>query len=135
MTRSGSCLCGRIRYEIHSEASAVYLCHCRQCQKAQGSAFVATLPMPASDFVLLAGADALKTYRATPEKMRCFCAECGSPIYSRVDGAAQLRLRVGTLDDCTDMKVAAQIFAGNRAPWLDSADAAPAYPAWEPGRA
>lgn len=134
MTRHGSCLCGRIRYEIRGNAHQVYLCHCAQCRKAGGAAFVATLPMPVEDFVLLAGADALKAYRATPGKMRCFCAECGSPLYSRVDGAPQIRLRVGTLDDCEGLAVAAQIFAGNRAPWLSGLDTAPAYPAWEPGR-
>jgi hypothetical protein len=134
MTRHGGCLCGRIRFEIRGDAHQVYLCHCRQCQQAQGAAFVAALPMPASDFVLLTGADSLKCYRATPAKARCFCAECGSPIYSCVDGAAELRLRVGTLDDCAELAVAAQIFTSTRVAWLASAEAAPAYPAKEPGR-
>jgi hypothetical protein len=34
----GSCLCGRIRFEV-AEVPIIVLCHCSICRKANGSAF------------------------------------------------------------------------------------------------
>ncbi|MGD9602165.1 MAG: GFA family protein [Gammaproteobacteria bacterium] len=112
----------------------VFLCHCRQCQKAQGSAFVASVPVPVEDFELLSGADALKAFRATPAKGRYFCGECGSPIYSQVDGRDVLRLRAGSLDPPADLAVRAHIHTEGRAAWYPIADATPRYPGQEPDR-
>ena len=93
----GSCLCGAVRYQIDGELGPVVLCHCSMCRKAQGSAFTANAPVPARAFRIVQGEAALRAYRSSPHKVRVFCATCGSPIYSRRDGADDLRIRVGSL--------------------------------------
>jgi len=130
----GGCLCGRIRYRLRRAPTDVYLCHCHQCQKAQGSAFAASAPIPADDFELVSGAECLKAFRATPAKGRFFCGECGAPIYSRVDGKDVLRLRAGSLDPPVHLTVRAHIHTEARAAWFEILDAAPRYPGQEPGR-
>ncbi|MDI5983376.1 GFA family protein [Halomonas sp. M4R5S39] len=41
----------------------------------------------------------MKEYRATPNKARVFCSECGSPLYSDRDDLPEAkRLRLGTPD-------------------------------------
>jgi Glutathione-dependent formaldehyde-activating enzyme len=40
-TRYGSCLCQAIRYELVEEPFRRVLCHCIECKKATGSAFMA----------------------------------------------------------------------------------------------
>lgn len=112
----------------------VYLCHCRQCQKAQGSAFAASVPIPADDFELVSGSECLKAFRATPSKGRFFCGECGAPIYSRVDGKDVLRLRAGSLDPPVQLTVRAHIYTEARAAWFEILDTVPRYPGQEPGR-
>lgn len=135
MSLNGACLCGRVRYRIDGDAgnSLVY-CHCSQCRKAQGVAFAANMPVPLAAFHLLSGADSLTGYRASPDKARYFCRECGSPLYSRVDGAATLRLRVGTLEPGAPIVPVGHIFAMSAASWHEITDSLPRHPGREPGR-
>lgn len=95
----GSCLCGKVRYEYSGAIEEISRCHCRQCQKAQGGAFVAVAPVRSHRFSIVEGQSLLKEFRASPGKVRVFCTECGSPLYSARDDLPEVkRLRVGTLD-------------------------------------
>ena len=40
MTYEGGCSCGKVRYRLTAEPMFVHCCHCRQCQRITGSAFV-----------------------------------------------------------------------------------------------
>ena len=70
----------------------------------------------------------LKEFRATPDKARVFCANCGSPIYSAKDDLPEVkRLRLGTVDTpfaCSDIY---HIFVDSKAPWLDFNDTHPRF--------
>jgi hypothetical protein len=43
MHLSGGCACGAVRYELTAPALIVHACHCRDCQRLTGSAFVISL--------------------------------------------------------------------------------------------
>ncbi|MFT3777730.1 MAG: GFA family protein [Ottowia sp.] len=125
----GSCLCGGVRYAYRGAIDEISMCHCTQCQKAQGSAFVAVAPIARAHFELLAGADLLQEYRATPNKARVFCRCCGSPLYSvRDDLPDALRLRVGTLDTPITPVYRHHKFTRYKAPWFDIGDGLPREP-------
>ncbi len=95
----GSCLCRKIRYAVTDDIDEVSMCHCKQRQKAQGSAFAAVAPIRSAAFRITQGTEYLKEYRATPNRARVFCSECGSPLYSARDDLPEMkRLRLGTLD-------------------------------------
>jgi len=122
----GSCLCGGVRYQYRGEVNEISMCHCTQCQKAQGSAFAAVAPIESARFTLLAGAGLLREYRATPLKARVFCGRCGSPLYSaRDDLPGVLRLRLGTLDTPVTCAHRHHKFTRAKAPWFDIADGLP----------
>ena len=123
-----------MRYAVRGALGAVYFCHCGQCRKAQGSAFAASVPVAADAFVILAGAEILRSFRASARKARFFCGECGSPIYSRVDGADRVRVRAGTLDEPVALRPGAHIFVAERAAWHRIGDRLPQYAGFEPGR-
>ncbi|WP_438269777.1 GFA family protein [Neptunomonas phycophila] len=36
---TGSCLCGKVSYEISGEVGDIVHCHCVTCRKAHGAAF------------------------------------------------------------------------------------------------
>ncbi|MBU1374759.1 MAG: GFA family protein [Alphaproteobacteria bacterium] len=128
-TRVGGCLCGAARYAVDEPLSPIQLCHCRQCRKAQGSAFGANIPVSADAFRMTQGHDALREYRASPGKRRVFCGDCGSPIFSQRDEAPDvLRLRVGSLDDDSGLEVGFHIQAASQASWCPIDDDRPAYP-------
>ena len=134
MSTTGGCLCGAVRYALARAPTDVWFCHCGQCRKAQGSAFVASVPVPRSDFTLLQGGASLKAFRSSAHKRRWFCGDCGSPLYSEVDGGETLRLRAGSLDEPTTLRPAGHIFVADKAPWEALHDDLPKFAAREPGR-
>jgi hypothetical protein len=40
MNLEGGCACGEIRYKLTASPLIVHACHCRDCQRLTGSAFV-----------------------------------------------------------------------------------------------
>ncbi len=134
MALTGSCLCAGVRFSIDPAPGIVYFCHCGQCRKAQGTAFASSVPVPKRDFTLIAGAEHLRSYRATPAKARWFCGRCGSPLYSEVDGSDLLRVRAGAIDDGSGLAPVAHIYVTGKAPWYTIDDELPQFPGREPGR-
>src|SRR5262252_9413236 len=35
----GGCLCGSVRYEVHTAPRSTFYCHCRDCQKETGGPY------------------------------------------------------------------------------------------------
>jgi hypothetical protein len=130
----GGCLCGAVRYRIEGALGPIVCCHCGMCRKAQGSAFAANAPVPAAAFRIVQGQGALRAYRSSPGKERVFCGTCGSPIFSRRDGADDVRIRVGTLDGPVDGRPTAHIHVASKASWWEIHDDLPRHPGFEPGR-
>lgn len=75
ITHKGGCHCGRVRFEVDAPADLkVFDCNC--------SIFAMTgflhLIVPKSDFRLISGADALRTYQFNTGTARhVFCGACG----------------------------------------------------------
>jgi hypothetical protein len=46
VTYAGSCVCGRVRYELDTEPKITVACHCSLCRKATGSAFATWTLVP-----------------------------------------------------------------------------------------
>ena len=47
MTKTGSCLCGDVTYEIDGDLIATAVCHCEHCQRQSGGAFSTNLMVTA----------------------------------------------------------------------------------------
>lgn len=132
---SGSCLCGALRYRYDGVIDTLSMCHCRSCRKAQGTAFVAVVPLAADAFTLLTGEDQLRHFESSPGKRRVFCGTCGSPLWSeRVDVPEIKRLRVGTLDTPIAPEHAFHAFVSEQAEWLTLGDGLPQYANWPESR-
>ena len=124
---NGSCLCGRVKYEIRGAIGESYFCHCSRCRKASGSAFASSALVATADFVILEGNDFLKSF-SVKGVHRVFCAECGSPIISRRDAMPQaVRVRLGSLDSPHTRGPQGHIFVGSKAEWFEIHDDLPQY--------
>ncbi|HTV88581.1 MAG TPA: GFA family protein [Stellaceae bacterium] len=135
--RSGGCLCGAVRYESAGEPSFSLLCHCRDCQRASGTAFVAAMRVAAAGFRVTKGAPRsfVTTSDAGHEVSRHFCGDCGSPLYIQVASRPDIvGLRVGTLDDPSAFRPEADIFVKSAQPWDHMDPALPKFAAYPPGR-
>ena len=129
----GSCLCGAIRYEIDTELGEFGYCHCRECQKASGTAHAANAPVDRAHFKMVSGGDVLKEFESSPGKFRCFCGRCGSPIYAYLTATPNaLRIRLGSLDTKFSRTVRAHTWVSERASWAPIADSVPQFERWAP---
>jgi hypothetical protein len=124
----GGCLCGGIRYRVTGKLGPAGYCHCKQCQRASGSAFAANAPVRTKYFELLSGSDLVADYESSPGKYRCFCRRCGSPVWSRRTSEPDiLRLRLGSLDGDPGRRPLGHVWVDFKAPWYEILDALPQY--------
>ena len=73
-TYEGGCHCGRVRFRIRADLDQLGECNCSICTKKG----ILHLPVQRADFELLAGEDAITTYRFnTGTAEHVFCTTCG----------------------------------------------------------
>lgn len=118
----GGCACGAIRYELTGKPLIIHACHCRDCQRITGSAFVINLWMEAQHVRLMAGKP--KRFALTGGTGQAhdvfFCGKCGTYVWSNYHGApGDFRfVRAGTLDKPHAFKPDVHIFTRSKARWL-----------------
>jgi hypothetical protein len=96
------------------------------CRKAHGAAFATYAGVARADFVLLAGAEALRSYRSSPKVTRTFCGTCGATLQWITDDRPDaVDIAMGTLDDDPGIRPALHIFVASKAPWYEIADGLP----------
>lgn len=97
-TRTGSCHCGAVRFEVDTDLSSVISCNCSMCQRAGTLlAFV-----PADRFRLLSGQDAMTDYQFNRMNIHHqFCKTCGIKPFGRgtaTNGAQMVAVNARCLD-------------------------------------
>ncbi|MBV9860465.1 MAG: GFA family protein [Alphaproteobacteria bacterium] len=135
--RTGGCLCGAIRYESSGEPVFSLQCHCRDCQRQSGTAYVAAVRVPTAQFRIVQGEPRRYVARADSgnEIARAFCGDCGSSLYVQVSTRPDLiGLRVGTLDDPSVFRPEADIFVKSAQPWDHMDPALPKFPTYPAGK-
>lgn len=126
---SGSCLCGKIRYEIEGAPRWMYQCHCGKCRAATGSSFATNIIVDSEKFRIIAGRESLSAFESSPQKFRYFCSSCGSPIYSHGEKTKQIvSVRCGTLNQDPGVRVSYHAFVASKVPWVEINDELPQYP-------
>ena len=119
----GSCLCGKIQYQVNSELSEFGYCHCRSCRKTSGTAHGANAGVARQHFDLSDSEGVLREYESSPGKFRAFCSNCGSPIFAYLGETRHvIRVRLGTQDTHFDKRAKAHTFVSDKAPWPGSTE-------------
>lgn len=107
--RRGGCSCGRVRFEVRGEPSVVGLCHCVECRKASGGAFVAYADWPLAAF--------RTSGEAREHRGRSFCPACGSRVFHL--GEDKVEIMLGALDELPHgLAPAREGWTCRREPWL-----------------
>jgi hypothetical protein len=120
----GGCACGAIRYTLTAAPMIVHACHCRDCQRLTGSAFVVNLWIE-RNFVEPSGPEPVAfPVPPGPSGTRhdvFHCAACGTALWSKYHGVPgdTLFVRGGTLDDLGAITPDVHIFTRSKAPWLE----------------
>jgi hypothetical protein len=122
----GSCLCGKVRYEIAGKPRFMYQCHCSRCRAASGATFVTNIIVDTDKFRITAGKELLSGFNSSPGKFRYFCSGCGSPIYSHGEQTKHVvAVRCGSLKQDPGLRVAYHAFATSKAAWDEIHDGLP----------
>ncbi|MGH7864371.1 MAG: GFA family protein, partial [Candidatus Binataceae bacterium] len=122
MNLSGGCSCSALRYKLTASPLIVHACHCRDCQRITGSAFVINIWIE-KEFVRSDGA-APKSFTLKggtgKDHEVFFCAKCGTYVWSRYEAAPgdSLFVRAGTLDKPHTIAPDVHIFTRSKLPWL-----------------
>lgn len=114
----GSCLCGRVMFQISGPFEHFFLCHCPRCRKGSGSAHAANLFSTRASLDWLSGNEQVRSFRVDGTRHeRCFCTICGSALPMFQAGGSLLMVPAGSLDGPVTIRPAAHIFSGSRADW------------------
>ena len=107
----GGCSCGTVRYRLASEPMFVHCCHCTNCQRQTGTAFVINLLIEADRVEVTAGEP-----RAVPlprddgsEQVVFRCPACQVALFSEYSRPEVRFVRAGTLDDASWVELPASV--------------------------
>ena len=117
--KTGSCLCGAVKYQVDGPLRDVVACHCVQCRKQTGTYLSATA---ANDGNLrIVEGRGLKWYRSSSMARRGFCGECGSVLFWKGDGRDYTSITAGSVDGPIGVKLAGHIFCDSAGDYYEIA--------------
>jgi hypothetical protein len=126
---TGGCACGAIRYECTAEPIMALNCHCRDCQRASGTAYASGIFVPAS---ALRFSGEPKYHVSTADSgniaSRGFCGDCGSPVVAKQSQWPVFIIYASSLDVPSDHRPTMDIFTSSAQPWDHMDPALPKYP-------
>jgi hypothetical protein len=128
MSREGGCACGEVRYRLSSEPLFVHCCHCLNCQRQTGSAFVINVLIETDRVELLAGEPQrvdVPRGRGTQKIWRC--PACQTALYSQYTRATVRFVRAGTLDDPGSVSPDVHIYTRSKLPWVELPESVPSF--------
>ena len=107
--RSGSCLCGSVKYTAQS-GNSVGACSCGMCRKWNGGPQMAVF---CGESVSFENEDTISVYKSSDWAERGFCKKCGSHLFYRFHGNQHMML-AGSLDNNDDFSFETQYFIDNK---------------------
>ena len=123
----GSCLCGKVRFELDGVPQFINHCHCSMCRKVHGAAFGSFLHADGHRFRWLAGQSLVENYQSSPGNVRAFCKVCGSNVPVLEEEDTHVIIPAGVLDDDPGIRPIVHIHTASKAPWFEITDALPQY--------
>jgi hypothetical protein len=115
----GDCACGAVRYETDADPAVMLNCHCRDCQRAAGSAYAPYMIFPKAQ-VKVKGEP--RYYRTVGDAgfavERGICPGCGTPVMAKLERLPDLLgVFAASLDDPSLYKPALELFTTSAQPW------------------
>ena len=104
-THWAGCACGCVRLRASGFPERVGLCHCLDCRKTHAAPFMAFVVFRAEQVAITGPAGkelptgALGRFESQYGYQRFFCTTCGSHVFGRIDGSAEVELHLGSFDE------------------------------------
>ena len=124
---TGGCLCGAVRYRATAAPLRAVSCHCGQCRRASGAAFLTFVHFPRDAFTWTRGAPML--WQSSAHAGRGFCSACGATLMMHEDVLDdRVQVTLGSLDRPGDVRPDDHVWTESQLPWLTIDDDLPRYP-------
>ena len=119
-TREGGCACRAVRYRLTSDPLIVHCCHCLNCQRQTGSAFVINALIETDRVELLAGEpQPVPVPRDDGSEQTIWrCPTCQIAVFSEYTRLPIWFVRAGTLDDPASVAPDVHIYTRSKLPWV-----------------
>lgn len=122
---TGGCLCDAVRYEAESEPYHVAHCHCVDCRRSAGAAFVTWCSFARENFRFTKGQPREIEFAG---RLRGFCAGCGTSLtFLSSPQTNEIDITVASLDRPEAVAPAAHIWVEDRLPWIRLEDGLPTH--------
>ena len=106
----------------------VHCCHCLNCQRQTGSAFVINLLIEADRVQVEGDPQAVDAPRDDGSAQRIFrCPSCQVAVFSEYGLATIKFVRGGTLDDPGAVEPDVHIYTRSKVPWVELPEGVPAF--------
>jgi hypothetical protein len=126
----GGCSCGAVRYRLNADSMFTHCCHCLNCQRQTGSAFVINVLIEAERVELTSGephaVEAPRDGDLDPQRIYR-CPNCHVAVYSEYGRPEVFFVRAGTLDQPSSVAPDVHIFTRSKLPWVELPDGVPAF--------
>jgi hypothetical protein len=127
-TVSGGCYCGQIRFEVTMPSRFCSHCHCDNCRRAHGAAFVTWAGFPREQFRITSGQESLVRYRTDTDAIRSFCPTCGTTLlYESPRWPGEVHVVLSNIDAAIDKRPTGHVYVDSKAAWFDITDDLPQY--------
>ncbi len=125
----GGCACGAVRYRLSSEPLIVHCCHCLNCQRQTGSAFVINLLIEAARVEILATQPQPVDVPRDHDRLQTIfrCPHCQVAVFSEYGRPEMRFVRADTLDQPTDIAPDVHIYTRSKVAWVTLPQGTPAF--------
>lgn len=122
----GHCLCGQISFSYTGDPKWVLHCHCETCRRATSSPMATWISVPDENFAYTSGTPS--QYSSSPEVIREFCPNCGTPMSFRTQKMpGEIHLYAVSLEDPNSVSPSCHVFEAEKLGWFDVHDDLPRY--------
>ena len=104
---NGRCLCGAVKFQATPQGAEMTVCHCVMCRRWSGGTFTA---IDCTGALKIEDASALGVYRSSEWGERCFCKQCGSSLFWRMQDGSHISVAAQAFDDPAQFAFTTEIF-------------------------
>jgi hypothetical protein len=125
MKITGGCLCGGTRYMVKSEPTALVDCHCVDCRRSAGAAYVQWGSVPRRDLIVTKGEPRKVPYE---NRIRSFASCCGTHLFFEdSEDSETIDFTIASLDDPIAFAPHKVIFLEDKLPWVVIDESIPSF--------
>jgi hypothetical protein len=129
---NGSCLCGAVKFEATPPGLYFIHCHCSNCRRAHGAAFVTWTGFKNENFKITSSPDNLTRYHTDTDATRSFCKKCGSTLFfespeEEGEAEGEVAVALANLNGEPGLEPEGHYFVDHKAKWFPITDSLPQH--------